>query len=88
MTQPAEDNPDDPVKTLAALAAARRPENYRQLRHTLKLWRLRAAAYSADGFEARLEAARTGTEERTPIEHVIPDWDDRVAAARQQRDQN
>jgi hypothetical protein len=95
--------PDDPVEILAvlparwhgqfladydaALTSARRPEHYRQLRRTLRLWRLRAVAYSDPGFEARLGAARDGTQDRTPVEQIIPDWDSRVAAARQRRSQ-
>jgi len=49
------------------------------------LWRLRAAAYSDPGYEARLQsvpdAVRTGRREGTPIEEVVPDWADRIAAA-------
>jgi Family of unknown function (DUF6247) len=96
-------DPDDPVEILAvlpagyhqqflaeydaAVAGARRPEQYRQLHHLLRLWRLRAAAYSAPDFEARLEAARAGSDVGTPIEQVVPDWDRRVAAARRRRGQ-
>jgi Family of unknown function (DUF6247) len=61
----------------AAAVSARRPEEYQQLHRLLRLWRLRAAAYSEPGFEARLEAASTGSGEWTPIEQVIPDWADR-----------
>lgn len=95
-------DPDDPVEILrilpsrfhlqflagyeAAVARARRPEHYRELHHLLRLWRLRAAAYSDPGFEARWqamqEAARTGRREGTPIEEIVPDWDEKVAAAR------
>jgi hypothetical protein len=95
-------DPDDPVEILralpdqfheqflaeygAAVADARRPEHYRKLHHLLRLWRLRAAAYSDPGFEGRLQAmqesVRTGRREATPIEELVPDWDERVAAAR------
>jgi hypothetical protein len=97
------DCPDDPAEILtalparyrqrfladyhAALASAHRPENYRQLRRTLRLWRLRAVGYSEPGFEARLQAARDGSQDTTPIEQIFPDWDSRVAAARQRRSQ-
>jgi hypothetical protein len=95
-------DPDDPVEILrilpsqfheqflaeydAAVANARRPEHYHELHHLLRLWRLRAAAYSDPGYETRLqamrEAVRTGRRDGTPIEEIVPDWDERVAAAR------
>jgi hypothetical protein len=94
-------DPDDPVEVLrvlptpyrgqflaeydAAVAGARRPEQYRELHHLLRLWRLRAVAYSDPGYETRLqamqEAARTGRREGTPIEQIVPDWDEKIAAA-------
>jgi hypothetical protein len=94
-------DPDDPVEILrvlpsrfheqflaeydAAVTGARRPEHYRELHHLLRLWRLRAAAYSSSGYEARLQAVqdavRTGRRDGTQIEEVVPDWDERVAAA-------
>jgi hypothetical protein len=89
---------DDPVEILAilpdqfheqflseydsAVASARRPDQYRQLHYMLRLWRLRAAAYSDPGFESRLESARAGSGDRTPIEQVVPDWDSRLVSAR------
>ena len=99
-------DPDDPVEILhvlpgrfheqflaeydAAVADARRPEHYRELHHLLRLWRLRADAYSDPGYEARLQAmqdaVRTGRREGTPIEDVVPDWAERVAAARRRAD--
>ena len=98
-------DPDDPVEILrvlpvrfreqflaeydAAVAGARRPEQYRELHHVLRLWRLRAVAYSDPGYEARLramqEAVRTGRRDGTPIEQVVPDWDAKVAAAQRRR---
>ena len=101
-----EHDPDDPVEILrvlpsqfhdqflaeydAAVTGARRPEHYHELHHLLRLWRLRAAAYSDPGFAARLEAVqdavRTGRREGTPIEEVILDWPERVAAARGRAD--
>jgi hypothetical protein len=91
-------DPDDPVEILsvlpasyheqflaeydAAAASARRPDQYRQLHQMLRLWRLRAAAYSDPGFDARLESARTGSGDWTPVEQIIPDWAGRVAARR------
>jgi len=94
-------DPDDPVEILSilpsqfheqflaeydtAVTGARRPEHYRQLHRLLRLWRLRAAAYSDPGYEARLQAVqdavRTGRRKGTPIEEVVPDWAERIAAA-------
>jgi uncharacterized protein DUF6247 len=94
-------DPDDPVEILRALparfhgqflaeydlavAGARRPEQYRELHHRLRLWRLRAVAYSDPGYETRLRAvqepARAGRRGGTPIEELVPDWEERVAAA-------
>lgn len=94
-------DPDDPVEILrvlparfheqflaeyaAAVAGARRPEQYRHLHHVLRLWRLRATAYSDPGYEGRLASARTGSDDWTPIEEIIPDWAERVAAAQHRR---
>jgi hypothetical protein len=98
----AERDPDDPVEILrilpsqfheqflaeydAAVTGARRPEHYHELHRLLRLWRLRAAAYSDPGYESRLQAmqdaVRTGRRGGTPIEEVVPDWTERVAAAR------
>jgi hypothetical protein len=68
------------------VAGARRPEHYRELHRLLRLWRLRAVAYSDPGFEGRLaaaqEAARAGSTEGVPIGEIVTDWDERVAAAR------
>jgi Family of unknown function (DUF6247) len=72
-----------------AVAGARRPEQYRELRHLLRLWRLRAVAYSDPGYEVRLQAvrdaARAGRRGGTPIEELVPDWEERVAAAQRRR---
>jgi hypothetical protein len=98
-------DPDDPVEILrvlpgefheqflaeydAAVADARRPEHYRELHHLLRLWRLRAVAYSDPGYAGRLAAmratVRSGGRDGTPIEDVVPDWDEKVASAQRQR---
>jgi Family of unknown function (DUF6247) len=98
-------DPDDPVEILHALparfheqflaeydlavAGARRPEQYREVHHLLRLWRLRAVAYSDPGYEARLQAvqdaARAGRRDGTLIEELVPDWEERVAAAERRR---
>jgi hypothetical protein len=97
-------DPDDPVEILKALpsgfheqflteydaaaAGARRPEQYRQLHRLLRLWRLRAVAYSDPGYADRLaamqETVRSGRD-GTPIEDVVPDWDERIAASQRRR---
>ncbi|GAA0975936.1 hypothetical protein GCM10009555_034700 [Acrocarpospora macrocephala] len=65
-----------------AAAAAQRVQGYRQLQDLLRLWRLRAVAYSAPGFEDRFQAVRGAVrtcrlEGSVPIEEAIPDWPDR-----------
>ena len=43
-----------------AVEGVRRPEQFRQLQEMLRLWRLRAVAYSGPGYEDRLAAAVPG----------------------------
>ena len=97
-------DPDDPVEILrvlparfheqflseygAAVTAARRPEQYRELHQVLRLWRLSAIAFSDPGYETRRQAAGgavRGAGRGTPIEEIVPDWDERVAAAWRRR---
>jgi hypothetical protein len=63
--------------------------DHRELHHLLRLWRVRAVAYSDSGYAGRLavaqEAARSGGRDGTPIENVVPDWDEKVAAAQRRR---
>src|SRR6185437_4805744 len=91
-------DPDDPVEIMRVLAAryhgqflaeydeaaasARRPEHYHLLHDLLRLWRLRAIAYSDPDFEARLRAVSRGASDGTPAEEIIPGWAEKVAAAR------
>jgi hypothetical protein len=84
-------DPDDPVEILsvlptdyhaqflaeytAAVDSARRPERFRRLQELLRLWRLRAVAYSSPGYEDRLSAARSGrAADFTPAEQIIAGW--------------
>ena len=71
-----------------AAEAARRPEGYRTLHDLLRRWRLGAMALSDPGHEstrkAVRDAARAG-ERGTPIEVVVPDWNERLEAARRRR---
>jgi hypothetical protein len=67
----------------AASEAARQVDGYRQLHDLLRRWRLIAVAFSAPGFEERLqavhEAVRTGSlEGSVSIEEIVPGWPDRV----------
>lgn len=90
-------DPDDPVGILAvlpvgyhaqflaeytaAVEGARRPEQFRELQELLRLWRLRAVAYSGPGYEERLAAACHGQAAGSaPAEQVIPGWPDRGSA--------
>jgi len=70
---------------MRVLPARYHAQQYRQLHHVLRLWRLRAAAYSDPGYDARLESTRSQAVGRVPVEDVVPDWDERVAAARRRR---
>ena len=91
------DDPDDPVEILAvqpevyhaqflaeyaaAVENARRPEQFRQLQELLRLWRLRAVAYSSPGYEERLAVASNGRAAGiAPAEQVIPGWPGRGPA--------
>jgi len=86
-----EDNPDDPVEILRilpeeyhaqflgdyedAVRRARRPEQFRALHELLRLWRLRAAAYSSAGYGDRLAAARESeSADFAPAAHVVRGW--------------
>jgi hypothetical protein len=67
----------------AASEAARQVGGYRQLHDLLRLWRLRAAAFSAPGFEERLQAVREAVrigslEGSVPVEEIVPGWPDRL----------
>jgi hypothetical protein len=74
----------------AAAEAARQVEGYRTLHRLLRLWRLRAVAYSDPDYQAGRaaveEAARTGNyTEFVPVEDVIPDWRKQVERRRHER---
>lgn len=85
-------DPDDPVEILrilpqehhaqfraeyaAAVESARHPEQFQRLHQLLRLWRLRAVAYSRPGYERRLEAASEDSAGSMPAAHVIPGWPD------------
>jgi hypothetical protein len=53
----------------------RSPQQFRQLQELLRMWRLRAVAYSRAGYEERLAAASHGRAAGiAPAEQVIPSW--------------
>jgi hypothetical protein len=86
-----ESDPDDPVEIMrilpeefhtqfqaeyaAAVEDARRPEQYRRLQAVLRLWRLRAVAYSDPGYAERLSAADDHTD-AVPAGRPISGWPD------------
>lgn len=89
-----EPDPDDPIEILrvlpeqfherflaeygAAVERARHPEQFRELHDLLRLWRLRALAYSDPGYEDRLATARDGgIHDYAPAGQVIPGWPSR-----------
>jgi hypothetical protein len=58
-----------------ALDVAQRPDEFRVLQETLRLWQLRAIAYTRPGYADRLEAARNGDSgDFVPAEQVIRGW--------------
>jgi hypothetical protein len=86
-------DPDDPIEILdvlpeeyheqflteyaAAVDGARHPEHFHQLQEVLRLWRLRAGAYSSPGYAGRLAAAlEEGAADAIPASRLIPGWSD------------
>jgi hypothetical protein len=68
-----------------AVDAAHDPEGYQRLRRLLHVWSLTAVAAGQPGYYEELEAARAGTVTTVPVTDAIPDWAERVAAARDRR---
>ncbi len=82
-------DPDDPVEILHILPAeyheqfraeyagavegARRPEQFHRLHELLRLWRLRAVAYSSPGHAGRLTSAST-QRDTASADQVIHGW--------------
>ena len=67
-----------------AVDAAHDPAGYRRLQQLLRAWRLTVIATSRAGYYEELEAVGNGTAQTTPAEEAIPDWRERLAAARAQ----
>jgi hypothetical protein len=98
--QPAED-PADPLVILGNLPKREReeflrqyhravdvthdPAGYQQLRRLLHVWSLTAVAAGQPGYYEELEAIRTGKATMVPVTDAIPDWVERMAAARKRR---
>jgi hypothetical protein len=68
-----------------AVDAAHEPAGYRQLRRLLHVWRLTAVAAGQPGYYEELAAAHAGTATTVPVTDAIPDWPERVAAAKGRR---
>ena len=67
-----------------AVDATHDPAGYWRLRQLLHAWRLTVIATSRVGYYEELEAVRSGTAHTTSAEDAIPDWQERLAAARAQ----
>jgi Family of unknown function (DUF6247) len=65
-----------------AVDAAHDPAGYRRLQQLLHAWRLTVIATGRPGYYEELTAVRTGTAHTMPAEEAIPDWQERLAAAR------
>lgn len=65
-----------------AVDAAHDPAGYQHLRRLLHVWSLTAVAASQSGYYEELAAARAGTAATMPVTDAVPDWAERVAAAR------
>lgn len=68
-----------------AVDAAHDPAGCRRLRRLRHAWRLTVTATNQAGYYEELEAVRSGAARTTPAEEAIPGWQERLAAARAQR---
>ena len=62
--------------------AAHDPVGYQRLGRLLHIWSLTAVAAGQPGYYEELAAVRAGTATTVPVTDAIPDWAERVAAAR------
>jgi hypothetical protein len=67
-----------------AVDAAHDPAGYRRLQRLLHVWGLTVIATSRVGYYDELEAVQSGTAHAMPAEEAIPDWLERLTAARNQ----
>jgi hypothetical protein len=65
-----------------AVDAAHDPAGYQRLRRLLHVWSLTTVAAGQRGYYEEFAAVRAGTATTVPVTDVIPDWAERVAAAR------
>jgi hypothetical protein len=68
-----------------AVDAAHDPAGYQRLRRLLHVWSLTAVAASQPGYYEEFAAVRAGSATTVPVADVIPDWTERVTAARDRR---
>ena len=68
-----------------AVDAAHDPAGYQLLQRLLHVWSLTAVAAGQPGYYEELVVARAGTTTTVPVTDVIPDWAERVAAAKDLR---
>jgi hypothetical protein len=68
-----------------AVDAAHDPAGYQQLRRLLHVWSLTAIAADQPGHYEELAAVRAGSATTVPVTDAIPDWTERVTAARDRR---
>jgi hypothetical protein len=68
-----------------AVDAAHDPAGYQYLRRLLHVWSLTAIAAGQPGYYEELAAARAGTAMTVPVTDAIPDWVERVTAAKDRR---
>ncbi|HXS64474.1 MAG TPA: DUF6247 family protein [Streptosporangiaceae bacterium] len=67
-----------------AVDAAHDLAGYRRLRSLLHIWRLTVTATRQPGYYEELRAVRNGVARTVPADEAIPDWNERLAAARAQ----
>jgi hypothetical protein len=65
-----------------AVQAASDPAGYKRLQQVLHVWSLAVTATSQPGYYENLTAVQSGTARTVPAETAIPDWEQRLAAAR------
>ena len=65
-----------------AVDAAHDPAGYQRLRRVLHVWSLTAVAAGQPGYYEELAAAQAGTATTVLVTDAIPDWAERMAAAK------